>query len=168
MGWLRNRSHDLVVGSLERLSTLLYQKKFSWSLGVELTATGERQATASGNGKNTFGPRQTYFIGALPLYGQFDTSDDLLNPTKGYRLSARVSPETSRTNKDQSFYVRAQGDASYYQSISEKIVLALCLQRNDPNTPSAQRSSARRPTPGTAATVAFPRWQPPAAASRAE
>jgi translocation and assembly module TamA len=113
-----------LVGSLERLSTLLYQKKFSWSLGVELTATGERQATASGSGGQNFGPRQTYFIGAIPLYGQFDTSDDLLNPTKGYRLSAHISPETSRTNKDQSFYVRARGDASYYYSVSDKIVLA--------------------------------------------
>jgi translocation and assembly module TamA len=109
-----------LVGSLERLSTLLYQKKFSWSLGVEATATGERQKRADG----TFGPRQTYFIGAIPLYGQFDTSDDLLNPTKGYRISAHLSPETSRTQKVQSYYLRAQGDASYYHSVSDKIVLA--------------------------------------------
>jgi translocation and assembly module TamA len=109
-----------LVGSLERLSTLLYQKKFSWSVGLEATATGERQKRADG----TFGPRQTYFIGANPLYGQFDTSDDLLNPTKGYRISAHLSPETSRTQKVQSFYLRAQGDASYYYSVSDKIVLA--------------------------------------------
>jgi translocation and assembly module TamA len=109
-----------LVGSLERLSTLLYQKKFSWSVGLEATATGERQKRADG----TFGPRQTYFVGAIPLYGQFDRSDDLLNPTKGYRISARLSPETSRTQKNQSFYLRAQGDASYYYSVSDKIVLA--------------------------------------------
>jgi translocation and assembly module TamA len=109
-----------LVGSLERLSTLLYQKKFSWSVGLEATATGERQKRADG----TFGPRQTYFVGAIPLYGQFDRSNDLLNPTKGYRMSARLSPETSRTQKNQSFYLRAQGDASYYSSVSDKIVLA--------------------------------------------
>ena len=109
-----------LVGSLERLSTLLYQKKFSWSFGLELTATGERQKDASGN----YGPRQTYFIAALPLYAQFDTSNDLLNPTKGYRISTHLSPETSRSNKTQSFYLRAQGDASYYLPVSEKIVLA--------------------------------------------
>jgi translocation and assembly module TamA len=109
-----------LVGSLERLSTLLYQKKFSWSVGLEATATGERQKRADG----TSGPRQTYFVGAIPLYGQFDRSDDLLNPTKGYRISARLSPETSRTQKNQSFYLRAQGDASYYYSVSDKIVLA--------------------------------------------
>jgi translocation and assembly module TamA len=109
-----------LVGSLERLSTLLYQKKLSWSLGLELTATAERQAGVNGG----FGPRQTYFIAAVPLYAQFDTSDDLLNPTKGYRLSTHLSPETSRTDKVQSFYLRAQGDASYYLSMSERIVLA--------------------------------------------
>lgn len=109
-----------LIGSLERLSTLLYQKKFSWSVGLEVTATGERQRRADG----TLGPRQTYFIGAIPLYGQFDTSDDLLNPTKGFRISARLSPETSRTQKVQSQYIRAQGDASYYYSVSDKIVLA--------------------------------------------
>src|SRR5690606_6120983 len=37
-----------LVGSLERLSTLLYQKKFSWSVGLEVTATGERQRRADG------------------------------------------------------------------------------------------------------------------------
>jgi translocation and assembly module TamA len=143
-----------LVGSLERLSTLLYQKKFSWSLGVELTATGERQATASGKGGKNFGPRQTYFIGAIPLYGQFDTSDDLLNPTRGYRLSAHVSPETSRTNKTQSFYVRAQGDASYYRSVSDKIVLAARVRlASIPGAPLSAIAPSRRLYAGGGASV---------------
>ncbi len=136
-----------LVGSLERLSTLLYQKKFSWTAGLELTATGERQATAKGNanGNANFGPRQTYFIGAIPLYGQFDTSDDLLNPTRGYRLSARLSPETSRTNKTQSFYLRAQGDASYYYSVGKKIVLAGRVRvASIPGAPLAAIAPSRR------------------------
>jgi translocation and assembly module TamA len=109
-----------LVGNFERVSTVLFQKPFSWSVGLELTATGERQADANGN----LGPRQTYFIGAIPLYAQLDTSDDLLNPTRGWRLGAHVSPETSRTNDVQSFYVRSQVDASYYRSLGEKVVLA--------------------------------------------
>jgi translocation and assembly module TamA len=130
-----------LVGSLERLSTLLYQKKFSWSLGLELTATGERQKDANGN----FGPRQTYFIGAIPLYGQFDTSDDLLNPTKGYRISAHLSPETSRTNKDQSFYLRAQGDASYYLPAGKKVVLAARVRvASIPGAPLSAIAPSRR------------------------
>lgn len=109
-----------VVGKFERLSTILFQKPFSWSAGFELVATAERQADANGD----LGPRQTYFVGALPGFAQLDTSDDLLNPTRGFRISARVSPETSRTNGEQSFYVRAQGDASYYKSVGTNIVLA--------------------------------------------
>ena len=142
-----------LVGSLERLSTLLYQKKFSWSLGIELTATGERQAIAGG-GNNNFGPRQTYFIGAIPLYGQFDTSDDLLNPTKGYRLSAHLSPETSRTNKDQSFYLRAQGDASYYRSVGDKIVVAARVRlASIPGAPLSAIAPSRRLYAGGGASV---------------
>jgi translocation and assembly module TamA len=108
------------IAKFERLSTVLFQKPFSWSGGLELVATAERQADANGN----LGPRQTYFIGALPLFAQIDTSDDLLNPTKGYRLGLHLSPETSRTNDVQSFYVRSQADASYYRSIGENMVLA--------------------------------------------
>jgi translocation and assembly module TamA len=140
-----------LVGSLERLSTLLYQKKFSWSLGIELTATGEQQKDAKGN---PIGPRQTYFIGALPLYAQFDTSDNLLNPTKGYRLSAHVSPETSRTNKTQSYYVRAQGDASYYLSVSKKVVLAARTRvASIPGAPLSAIAPSRRLYAGGADSV---------------
>src|SRR5690606_40079522 len=57
-----------LVGNFERVSTILFQKPFSWSVGLELVATGEREADADGN----LGPRQTYFIGAVPLYAQFD------------------------------------------------------------------------------------------------
>src|SRR5690606_19428390 len=88
-----------LVGTFERVSTLLFQKPFSWSAGLELVATQEREADASG----VFGPRQTYFVGAIPGYAMWDTSDDLLNPTRGFRLSTRLSPEVSRTNGEQSF-----------------------------------------------------------------
>lgn len=109
-----------LVGTFERVSTLMFQKPLSWSVGVELVATGERERDAEGN----LGPRQTYFVAALPLYAQIDTSDDLLDPSEGFRVGARLSPETSRTDEVQSFYLRSQVDASYYQSISENVVLA--------------------------------------------
>src|SRR5690606_9314857 len=99
-----------LVGSFERISTLLFQKPFSYSVGLELVATAESERDADGN----LGPRQTYFIGALPLYAQIDTSDDLLDPTDGYRLGARISPEIARTNGAESFYVRGQVEGSYY------------------------------------------------------
>jgi translocation and assembly module TamA len=120
-----------LVGTFERVSTLLFQKPFSWSVGLELVATGEREAIPGSDedgdedeDQPDFGPRQTFFIGALPLFAQVDTSDDLLDPTKGFRLSGRFSPETSRTNDVQSFYVRSEVDARYYRSINERVVIA--------------------------------------------
>jgi translocation and assembly module TamA len=71
-----------------------------------------------------FGPRQTYFVGALPGYAMWDTSDDLLNPTRGFRLSTRLSPEVSRTNGAESVYLRGQVEGTYYLPVGEKIVLA--------------------------------------------
>lgn len=109
-----------LVGTYERVSTLLFQKPFSYSGGVELVATEERERDAAGN----LGPPQKYFIFAVPGYAQVDTSDDLLDPKKGFRVSLRASPEVSRTEGVESFYLRAQLDASFYLSASDKIVLA--------------------------------------------
>ena len=109
-----------LVGSFERVSTLLFQKQLGWSIGLELVATQESELDANGIAL----PRETYFIAALPIYAQLDTSDDLLDPTEGWRLGGRLSPEVSRNNGVQSFYVRSQVDASYYQSVGENVVLA--------------------------------------------
>ena len=109
-----------LVGTFEKISTLIFQKPFSWSVGLELTATGEREADAAGN----LGPRQTYFIAALPLYAQIDTSDNLLNPTSGFRLAGRFTPTSSRTNGSQSFYLHNEVDARYYKSLGDKLVVA--------------------------------------------
>ena len=109
-----------LVATFERVSTLLFQKRFSWSAGLELVATQEREADASG----VFGPRQTYFIAALPGYAQWDTSDDLLNPTRGFRIATRLSPEVARTNGAEAFYLRGELEGSYYHPVSDKIVLA--------------------------------------------
>ncbi len=109
-----------LIGTYERVSTLLFQKAFSWSVGVELVATQESERTSDGSTLD----RETYFIAALPLYAQLDNSDDLLDPTEGWRLSGRISPEISENEGVQSFYMRSQVDASYYQSVGENTVLA--------------------------------------------
>lgn len=111
-----------IIGTYEQLSTLLFQKPFSWSVGLELVATDERLAFDIDN-SDLLDPeppaRQTYFVAALPLYAQIDTSDDLLNPTEGFRVSLRTSPEVSRTQGMESFYLRNQADASYYRQIGD-------------------------------------------------
>ena len=109
-----------LVGIYERKSTLLFQKEFSWSGGFELIATQERPPEIDG----VVQPRQTYFVAALPGTILIDETDDLLDPTQGFRLGGRLSPEASTTNGVEDFYVRSQIDGSYYQSVSDDIVVA--------------------------------------------
>lgn len=108
------------IGTYERLSTLLFQKPFSWSGGLEVVATQERPAPVGGVAQ----PRQTFFVGAVPLYALLDTTDSLLDPKKGFRVGTRLSPEASRTNGAESFYLRSQIDASYYQQVTDRVVVA--------------------------------------------
>ncbi len=108
------------IGTFERTSTLLFQKPLSWSVGLEAVATDERPAMA----RDLAVPRQRYFVGAIPLYAMVDTSDDLLDPTKGFRVGGRFSPEVSRTEGLQSYYLRSQVDASYYQQVGGSVVMA--------------------------------------------
>ncbi|GGD98579.1 outer membrane protein assembly factor [Tsuneonella deserti] len=109
-----------LIGTYEHLSTLLFQKPLSWSVGLEAVATSERPQPLGG----VVQPRRTYFIGAIPLYAMLDTSDDLLDPTKGFRAGVRLSPEVSRTQGMESFYLRGQFDGSTYQRVTDKVVVA--------------------------------------------
>lgn len=110
-----------LTANFERVSTLVFQKPFSWSAGVELIATRESARDAAGN---RIAPEDTFFIGALPLFAQLDRSDDLLDPSKGWRLSGRSSPEYSQSNAGKAIYVRNHIDASYYKSVADNVVLA--------------------------------------------
>ena len=108
-----------VSGSLEKQTNIFFQKKWTWSLGAELAASDERDVILS-----TGAPRRrTFFIGALPTTLTYDGSDDLLNPTKGFRLGGRLSPEISLQGSAFG-YARLQFDASTYQSVSDRIVMA--------------------------------------------
>ena len=106
-------------GSLERLSNIFYQKKWTWSLGAEVLTSDERDVVrATGAAR-----RRTFFIGALPGSLGYDGSDDLLNPTRGFRLAGRLSPELSFEGGTFG-YARAQFDASAYQPLGGRLVLA--------------------------------------------
>jgi translocation and assembly module TamA len=109
----------LVAASLERQTNLIFQKKWTWSLGAELVLSDERDSRARIVG----GARRTFFIAALPTALTYDGTDSLLDPTKGFRLGGRVSPEYSLQSGSKG-YVRIQIDGSYYQPVSDKIVLA--------------------------------------------
>lgn len=112
------RSITLGAG-LERQTNIIWQKKWTWSYGVELVASKEDDTV-----KATGAPRsRQYLIGALPSSLSYDGSDDLLNPTRGYRLAARVSPEISLQGSAFG-YVKAQVDGSSYLPISGQTVIA--------------------------------------------
>lgn len=108
-----------ISGSLERQTNIFFQKQWTWSLGAELTASDERDVIVS-----TGAPRRrTFFIGALPTTLIYDGSDDLLDPTRGFRLGGRFSPEISLQGKAFG-YARIQIDASAYRSVSPRVVAA--------------------------------------------
>ena len=108
-----------LAGSLEKQTNIFFQKKWTWSLGGELLASEERDVDAA-----TGAPRRrTYFIGALPTTLSYDGSDDLLDPTRGFRLSGRLSPELSLEGNAFG-YARVQVDASAYRTVATGAVLA--------------------------------------------
>ena len=107
-----------LAANLERQSNIIWQKRWTWSGGAELIATDERDMTGGGIGR-----RQTFLIAAAPLSLGYDRSDNLLDPTKGFRLGARISPELSLRQGTMG-YVRMQIDASAYAPLGDKVVLA--------------------------------------------
>ena len=108
-----------LAGTLERQTNIFFQKTWTWSVGAELLASDERDVILS-----TGAPRRrTFFISALPTSLNYDGSDDLLNPTKGFRLGGRLSPEVSLQGSVFG-YARTQFDGSVYQPFGERVVLA--------------------------------------------
>lgn len=112
------KTASLSVG-FERQSNFIWQKKWTWSLGAELVATDERD-TIEATGEPR---RRTFFIGAIPASLGYDGSDDLLNPTTGFRLLGRLSPEVSFQSGTFT-YARTQLDASAYHPVSDTVVAA--------------------------------------------
>lgn len=108
----------LLGGGIERQTNIIFQKKWTWSAGVDLLATDERD-----NSRIVSDRRRTFFIAALPTSLSYDASDNLLDPTRGFRVSGRLSPELSLQNGVFG-YARVQLDASAYRPVSDRVVLA--------------------------------------------
>lgn len=109
-----------INGRIARESTPIWQKRWTWSYGFEVIATDERRKTpgrVQGDG--------TYFIGALPAQLGYDRSNNLLDPTSGFRVTGRISPEVSqRANGGMEQYVRGLIDGSVYYPVGDSVVLA--------------------------------------------
>lgn len=104
--------------SFERVSNLLFQKPLSWSVGAEALYTDERNRVIGGIPRE----RQTYMIGALFGSATIDSSNDLLDPTEGFRLTSFLGPEVSRSIGTETFYLRAQADASVYHDVGPAVL----------------------------------------------
>jgi translocation and assembly module TamA len=107
--------------SLARVSTPLWQKRWTWSLGAELIASRETlfDPEAASRGRGTF------LIAALPTQIGYDRSDNLLDPTRGYRLNLRASPEAQRRGGGAfDSYGRFLFEASAYYPVTSTLVVA--------------------------------------------
>ncbi len=109
----------LVGGGIERQTNIIWQKQWTWSLGADLIATDERDVDIDSGMTR----RRTFFIAAVPATLSYDGSNDLLDPTEGFRLSGRFSPEAS-LQSGTFFYARAQIDGSVYQPVSDRVTIA--------------------------------------------
>ncbi len=108
-------------GTFEKVSNILFQKPLSWQVGGELLYTDERNRNVRiAPGAQT--PRQAFLIGGLFGSVTLDASDDLLDPSEGYRATLFVAPEVSRTQRAETFYLRSQADAAYYRSMGSTVL----------------------------------------------
>ncbi len=105
--------------SWARVSTPIWQKEWTWSYGAELLASRER-ATVIGT---TTTQAETYYLANIPLKLGYDRSNDLLNPSTGYRLGVQGVPQISLSGSGASS-VRAIFDASYYYPVGARLVVA--------------------------------------------
>ncbi|WP_019832180.1 autotransporter assembly complex protein TamA [Sphingomonas sp. PR090111-T3T-6A] len=128
-----------LAAGMERQTNIIWQKKWTWSYGGELIGSDERDVIAA-----TGQPRRrTYFITAAPLSLAYDGTDDLLNPSTGWRLSAHVSPEVSLQGSPFT-YVRIQLDGSAYQPVGDHLVFAGRLRFGSIQGASADRIAPTR------------------------
>lgn len=109
----------LLGANIERLSNFIWQKQWTWSYGAQLLATDENGVFSPDGTKDT----RTFFIAALPLTLGYDGSDNLLDPTRGFRLNGFISPEYSGHGQSLT-YARTQIDASAYYPASARVVVA--------------------------------------------
>ncbi|PKP90365.1 MAG: hypothetical protein CVT77_15245 [Alphaproteobacteria bacterium HGW-Alphaproteobacteria-16] len=99
-------------------STPIWQKKLTYSFGIELVGTSEDRFDFTRGARE----RGLYFIGALPLFAGWDMSDDLLNPTRGWRVKVNLSPETSVRGAVRP-YARAMVEGTAYYPVTDSIVI---------------------------------------------
>lgn len=109
----------LEVGAgIERVSERLFQKRVTYSIGTEFLISNERPIG---------GTRNTFYVAGLPSTIRYDGTDDLFEPTKGFRVSAALIPELSVRN-GLSTYAVTDIAGSVYQTLGEKFPVTLAAR----------------------------------------
>ncbi len=109
-----------INGRISLDSTPIWQKRWTWAYGFEALATRENRFDATLGRRN----RQNYFIGGINGQLGFDSSNSLLDPTKGFRALLRLSPEISQSEGRNDRYARALIEGSAYYPVSDSLVIA--------------------------------------------
>ncbi|UZK67080.1 autotransporter assembly complex protein TamA [Sphingomonas sp. M1-B02] len=102
-----------------RDSTPIWQKRWTYFYGAEIVGSNEDRY----NFNRGMRDRGTWAIGALPLFLGYDASDNLLNPVRGFRIKANVSPETSVRGEIRP-YARLMLEGTVYYPATRNIVIA--------------------------------------------
>lgn len=108
-----------LAGTFSYQSTPIWQKTLTYALGFELLASYESLFDFSRFVRD----RQLFYVAALPANIGYDRSDNLLDPSRGYRINLRLSPEAS-LNSGTRFYLRGLLEGSIYHPFGDSLVLA--------------------------------------------
>lgn len=100
-------------------STPLWQKKLTYAYGAQIIGTNESGFDFTRGAR----VRKTYAIAGLIGQVGFDQTDSLLDPKKGYRLTALVEPEGSMQDGI-SPYARLRLDGSAYYPVGKNVIVA--------------------------------------------
>jgi translocation and assembly module TamA len=106
-----------ISAALARESNIIWQKDWTWAVGTQLLVTSQRDFSLPRTD-----PRRTFTVLALPASVTWDQSDDLLNPSRGFRLTARLSPEVTLRNRTNFNYLKAQFEATAYRPIGPLVL----------------------------------------------
>lgn len=108
-----------LAGQVSYGSTPIWHKRLTYAYGGQLLATSEAVYDAALGERR----RRTFYVAGLNGQVGFDTTDDLLDPARGFRIAALVEPEAVVDGEFQP-YVRAQIDASAYVAAGDSLVIA--------------------------------------------
>jgi translocation and assembly module TamA len=108
-----------LAGRISYDSTPIWQKRLTYSYGFEVLGTNEQDFNFTTGERD----RRTFYVAALPGQVTFDTTDSLLDPTQGFRLSAKLSPEASLGSGTQ-IYGRGLLEGTAYFQVGDGIIIA--------------------------------------------